>query len=163
MRSSASNEETKSVIVFTAFSIGLVVIDEKNLAGIIGEIIACNVTVKGMVMINTQSKNDQLLNLFAALQNELEKLGSWSEVPPAPDAFLSQLPFSYDTMSLPEWIQFIFLPKMNELIERGGVLPQRCGIEPMAQEFFKDRSMEAVELLRILSEIDRVLGGLAEN
>jgi len=114
-------------------------------------------------MTNTQSKCDQLFELFEALKNELLVLGSWSDVPPTPEAFLSQLPFSYDTMSLPEWIQFVFLPKMNALIEQGAALPQRCGITPMAQEFYKDRSMEIGELIGILSEIDRVLGSLAEN
>lgn len=101
--------------------------------------------------------------LLIELEQEMDRLGVWASHPPAPEAFLSQQPFAYDTMSLPEWMQFIFLPKMHELISNNHPLPSRCGISPMAEEFFKGRGVSIVRLLEILNAIDRCLGGLAEN
>ncbi|MFC3150197.1 YqcC family protein [Litoribrevibacter euphylliae] len=101
--------------------------------------------------------------LLVELEGEMTHLGVWADRPPAPDAFLSQQPFAYDTMSLPEWMQFIFLPKMHELIESESPLPSRCGIAPMAEEFFKTSTVDISRLLMILNAIDACLGGLAEN
>jgi uncharacterized protein YqcC (DUF446 family) len=115
-------------------------------------------------MINNDT--DQYLyigQLLRELEQAMKQLKVWSSRAPAPDAFLSQQPFAYDTMSLVEWVQFVFIPKMTELIETRQPLPVRCGISPMAEEYFKESSHDISHFMMVLQQLDRALGGLAEN
>lgn len=115
-------------------------------------------------MTNTSPQRyKRLKQLLLDLEEELKSINVWSETPPTPDAFLSQQPFSYDTMTIVEWMQYIFIPKMSDLVINESPLPTRCGITPMAEEYFKNRLSDVSNLLSLLNLIDRELGGLAEN
>lgn len=104
--------------------------------------------------------NESLVMLEVVMRN----LGVWADKSPPPDAFLSQQPFCYDTMSLPQWLQFIFLPKMNELIATELPLPTQCGISPMAEDYVKATSLvNGRDLIDCLYLIDEKLGGLNKN
>ncbi|BBM00322.1 YqcC family protein [Microbulbifer sp. GL-2] len=95
---------------------------------------------------------DQLLQL----EGELRRLELWQgEAPPA-EALASTEPFCVDTLTLPQWLQFIFLPRMQMMIEQEVPLPRECGIAPIAEEFFKGRG-GAAELVAILEAIDQRL------
>lgn len=93
---------------------------------------------------------EQLLQLEA----ELRRLQLWeSEVPPA-GALASQEPFCVDTLAFPQWLQFVFLPRMHLLVEGGQPLPRECGIAPIAEEYFRGGQYAAGPLLKLLAEID---------
>ena len=49
------------------------------------------------------------------LQITMKKLNLWQTMPPAAEAFLSEEPFSIDTMSAEEWLQWVFIPRMQAL------------------------------------------------
>ncbi|MEX2961369.1 YqcC family protein [Microbulbifer sp. TYP-18] len=95
---------------------------------------------------------DQLLRLEA----ELRRLKLWSLERPTAEALASTEPFCLDTLTLPQWLQFVFLPRMRQLVESGQPLPQRCGIAPVAEEFFEN-SGRFHALIEQLREIDRRL------
>ncbi|WP_226648471.1 YqcC family protein [Microbulbifer variabilis] len=95
---------------------------------------------------------DQLLQLEA----ELRRMALWQEEIPTAEALASTEPFCVDTLTLPQWLQFIFLPRMHQLIEGEMPLPRQCGIAPIAEEFFKDRG-GAEPLVVILKGIDERL------
>lgn len=92
---------------------------------------------------------DQLLQL----EVELRRLDLWQAEPPPAEALASREPFCVDTLSLPQWLQFVFLPRMSELVERGQPLPRQCGIAPIAEEYFKDTGA-AAPLVKLLGDID---------
>lgn len=93
---------------------------------------------------------DQLLQLEA----QLRRLDLWeAEVPPA-EALASTEPFCVDTLTLPQWLQFVFLPSMAGLIESGRPLPRECGIAPIAEEYFRSGDVGAEALTALLGEID---------
>lgn len=95
---------------------------------------------------------DQLLQLEA----EMRRLQLWESEAPSPEALASREPFCVDTLTLPQWLQFVFLPRMSQLIELEQPLPGRCGIAPLAEEFFKNSSgFEA--LVGLLADIDQRL------
>lgn len=91
---------------------------------------------------------DQLLSL----EMELRRLDLWRSEPPPPEALASTEPFCVDTLTLPEWLQFIFIPRMGQLIWAEQPLPHQCGIAPIAEEFFKETGGAGalVELLRAI-------------
>ncbi|MFA0791429.1 YqcC family protein [Microbulbifer echini] len=95
---------------------------------------------------------DQLLQLEA----ELRLMALWQEEMPPAEALASSEPFCVDTLTLPQWLQFIFLPRMRQLVEGEMPLPQRCGIAPIAEEYFKNRG-GAEPLVVILKGIDERL------
>ena len=74
-----------------------------------------------------------LIQALDALEAGLRQCGLWAEMPPAPSALDSRLPFCCDTMSLQEWLQWLLLPRLRALVEAQGVLPARSNIVPYAE------------------------------
>lgn len=97
--------------------------------------------------------------LLIDIEAELRRLGFWDAVAPSDEALASDQPFAVDTLSLPQWLQFIFLPTMYGLIEAREPLPERCGIVPMAEEYFRHQSTAATVLLETLATMDKLLSG----
>jgi uncharacterized protein YqcC (DUF446 family) len=71
----------------------------------------------------------------------------------------SQEPFCVDTLEFAEWLQWIFLPRMKQLIEAGDELPAVSGILPMAEIVYQERGFETRALLVALGEFDRLISG----
>ncbi|OOF58956.1 YqcC family protein [Rodentibacter myodis] len=72
------------------------------------------------------------------LQQTMQRLNLWQGVPPAAEAFLSQEPFSLDTMEPQEWLQWVFIPRMHALLESGAALPNQIAISPYIEEALKE-------------------------
>ncbi|MOA66978.1 hypothetical protein D3C78_1939410 [compost metagenome] len=60
-------------------------------------------------------------------------------------------------MSLEQWLQWIFLPRMKIIIELGQPLPNASGILVMAETVFTDRPEQSRELRRLLAEFDQLI------
>ena len=101
--------------------------------------------------------NTDIAELLIDIEAELRQLGLWDRQPPSPEALASDQPFSIDTLTLPQWLQFIFLPTIYRLLEEGQPLPQRCGIAPMAEEYFRGLGMASAALERALLQVDELL------
>lgn len=97
------------------------------------------------------------IELAAALMEieyQLRRLQLWSDVAPSETALASQQPFAIDTLAFEQWLQFIFLPRMRDLIESEAQLPASCAIAPMGEHIFGQEA--AYEpLLSALRELDR--------
>ena len=78
-------------------------------------------------------------------------------VPPPAQALESDQPFCVDTLTLPQWLQFVFLPTMRDLLDGDKPLPDRCGIAPMAEEFFRGSGLAIDSLVRSLESVDELL------
>lgn len=72
------------------------------------------------------------------LQQTMQSLNLWQTVPPAQEAFLSEEPFSLDTMAPEEWLQWVFIPRMHALLESGAPLPNQIAISPYIEEALKE-------------------------
>lgn len=95
------------------------------------------------------------------IERELRVQGWWAEQSPSAQALASREPFCVDSMAFEQWLQWIFLPRMKQILEAGGELPGVSGIQPMAEQVYSDRSEQAAELIRLLGEFDRLIGGAA--
>ncbi|WP_428239796.1 YqcC family protein [Gynuella sp.] len=98
-----------------------------------------------------------LTNLLAELENELKHLDYWRAFPPDPQAFMSEQPFCVDTMELHQWLQFVFIARLNALLEGNLPLPSASGVYPMAEQVFGENDRHE-RLLKIIDAIDGVLG-----
>lgn len=105
----------------------------------------------------------QVTLLLNQIERELKALTLWSATPPSPEAMQSMTPFCYDTMSLQEWLQFIFLPRMRALVEGQLPLPTQISITPIAEEAFKPIDSAKLALINRLGDLDELLSGQREQ
>lgn len=101
--------------------------------------------------------NIPLAELLIDIEAQLRQLGQWDKVAPEADALASEQPFCVDTLRLPQWLQFVFLPTVYGMLEEGRELPQGCGIAPMAEEYFRGTGLSTGELVAVLLRVDELL------
>lgn len=106
---------------------------------------------------------NQLLDELKKLELALYQAGLWSDVAPAPEQLLSNEPFCIDRLDFSEWLQWVFIPKLTQILEIGQFqgLPNRSNISEMAEEVYKQRATELRKILVILREIDKLLNGFS--
>lgn len=97
------------------------------------------------------------------IEAQLRQLGMWEKIPPSSKALASTEPFCVDTMTLPQWLQFVFVPTIYRMLEEEEALPERCGIAPMAEEFFRGTGLAIGELLSSLERMDELLTAASED
>ena len=101
----------------------------------------------------------EIAEVLIDIEAQLRQLGLWDRIPPSTEALASTQPFCVDTMTLPQWLQFVFLPTIYRMLEEEQTLPERCGIAPMAEEFFKGSGLATTELVDALEKVDILLSG----
>jgi len=96
---------------------------------------------------------DQLL----LIERELRAIGLWGEESPSLERLSSVEPFCVDTLSMEEWLQWIFLPRMKLIIESGAELPLASGIRAIAEEAYALKGARAAPLLEALGTFDQLI------
>ncbi len=95
---------------------------------------------------------DQIERLIEELETELRALGLWEGVSPSAGALASQQPFCVDTLSFPQWLQWVFTPRVREAIRGERAMPERSDIHALAEEIFAGQG--AVRLLALIKAFD---------
>jgi len=102
-----------------------------------------------------------LAGALLELERELRALELWSVQAPSSAALASREPFCVDTLTFELWLQWVFLPRMAQIIESDGVVPPGCHIQPMGEEAFAHLGRRGHGLLAVLGRIDRQAATLA--
>ncbi len=97
--------------------------------------------------------------LLIDIESEMRILGLWTQVSPTPEALATSQPFGVDTLTLSQWMQYILLPTLYQLLENNQELPSGCGVAPMAEEYFRGSEMATTALIDALHAIDIALSG----
>ena len=100
---------------------------------------------------------DQLSQLLKALETELHSQGRWDSEPPAASALESTQPFAFDTLSFDQWLQWILLPRLNELMLLQMPLPSSSAIAPMAEQAYAQGGTGGARIVLIIADIDLLL------
>ena len=98
-----------------------------------------------------------LSKLLLQLEGELRRLDYWQSYPPDPASLMSEQPFCVDTLELHQWLQFVFIARLNALIEGNFPLPGSCGVLPIAEQVYGE-DIRCQRLLKIIDDIDGELG-----
>lgn len=109
-----------------------------------------------MTMDQEQARS-ALADGVRAVEQALSELALRSSVSPSPEAFASVQPFCVDTMTFPEWIQFVFLPKIEGMLEGGEPMPSWCDVAPMAEEYFRQHELDGIPLIEALRHLDELV------
>ncbi|MEQ1975830.1 YqcC family protein [Xenorhabdus sp. SGI240] len=98
----------------------------------------------------------QILHKLQLIEATMKMVGVWQNYPPKPEAFDSTEPFSIDTMSAEEWLQWVLIPRMCALIEQDASLPTAFSIAPYFEEAFKEDAVRFLPLLEHLRALDNL-------
>jgi len=87
----------------------------------------------------------------------LQKHQLWQCESISADALNSSVPFCHDSMAFEQWLQFVFIEKMQHLITHDQPLPRNFAIAPMAQMTLINKS-GGNEIIEVLTQLDGLLG-----
>ncbi|MFC3031665.1 YqcC family protein [Pseudoalteromonas fenneropenaei] len=87
------------------------------------------------------------------LAEALLQAGLYAEQAPDAAAFASTAPFCCDTMSFPNWLQFVLLPKLGEMVKTRAALPHNLVLLPML-EMTVPASSQTARLYAAIAELD---------
>ncbi|WP_017430100.1 YqcC family protein [Vreelandella jeotgali] len=103
------------------------------------------------------------MSIYQELQQAVEDLeatlkaaGLWRVETPAPAAFASAQPFCVDTMSLPQWLRYVFIARLSSTIEEGGALPEKCEVAPAVSAFLQQEGARASDQLLVVQRVEHI-------
>jgi uncharacterized protein YqcC (DUF446 family) len=96
---------------------------------------------------------DVLLEVEAILRTS----GKWDPQRPPATALLSIEPFCIDTLRFEQWLQWIFLPRMKEILEQRRPLPAKSGIFVYAQDHLRKYDPPESNLLGLIKRFDDLI------
>jgi len=88
-----------------------------------------------------------------AIEAEMRRIGLWQEEAPDPERLRFTRAFAGDTMTFEQWLQFIFIARVREIVAARGEFPSRSQVAAQAVREF-DGFDEASGLISLLSEFD---------
>lgn len=103
------------------------------------------------------SQHIQVQQLLVQLQTAMQQDQLWLSEPPAADAFNSTEPFCIDTMSFVQWLQFVFIARMQALLDAQANLPTNASITPLAEEYFRINGIQAPQVMAALAQLEQCL------
>lgn len=96
----------------------------------------------------------QLADLILAIEAEMRRIGLWEQKRPAEKALASLAPFCHDTLAFEQWLQWVFLPKMKQVVESGEEFPASSDITPLAEYRLGQLSLTGDRLLALIRQFD---------
>ncbi|KGJ96246.1 YqcC-like domain containing protein [Colwellia psychrerythraea] len=102
---------------------------------------------------------EAIVTLLEELANELKSLDLWQTQIPTTTELASSAPFCCDTLTFEQWLQFIFIPKIMQMIKLRQPLPTKIGLSPMAEQVYKHLVDNTKPLLNVIHKIDQVMTG----
>ena len=97
--------------------------------------------------------------ILEKLELELKRLALWQERAPAAEALASTLPFCMDTLEFHQWLQFVLLVRLRQMLLLQMALPAQIALYPMATEVYKQSRAHHERLIACLADLDEVLTG----
>lgn len=62
----------------------------------------------------------------------------WEATPPSAEDLANEQPFCIGTLSATQWLQWVFIPRMNAILDANAPLPYNFAITPYLSEALKD-------------------------
>jgi uncharacterized protein YqcC (DUF446 family) len=106
---------------------------------------------------STSSPNpfSELIKITTEIEVEMKRIGYWQDEPLPDEAYDFQQAFAMDTMTFPEWLQFILIPRVHQILEQQGSFPTSSMVGVKAIREF-DGDENAAQLVSLLGKFDRL-------
>ena len=99
-------------------------------------------------------KHALVLEKILAIEAEMKRIGLWQEQPLSAEAYDFRQAFAMDTMAFSQWLQFVFVPRVKQIIAEKGSFPSGSMVAVQAVREFDSGPREASELLKMLFDFD---------
>jgi len=93
------------------------------------------------------------------IERELRELHAWQDQALPESAYDSEQAFFADTMSFYQWLQFVLLSRVREIVKERGRFPRESSVGAYAVREL-DGNDEAASLITALCEFDDFIEGL---
>lgn len=97
---------------------------------------------------------DETKQLLLNIEQELKRLGVWEGNPPPAESMMSEAPFCYDTLEIHQWLQWVFIPRIQALIDAQQPLPQECDIASYAEVIYEKADENTKRLIEHIRAFD---------
>ena len=104
----------------------------------------------------SQQRERALAHVVDELEAELRRMQLWEQEPPSDAQLESVKPFCFDTLALSQWLQWMLIPRVREIISGSGELPTQSAIHPLAEDCFEHLD-DAGRLLKLIARFDRLI------
>ena len=82
--------------------------------------------------------NTKLIQALEQLEAEMRRCELWQSEPPSAEAMSSTEPFSIDKLEAHEWLQWVFLPAMQQRLNAQQPIPRGFELSPYFEEVWKN-------------------------
>ncbi len=90
------------------------------------------------------------------IEAELKRLARWSQNPLPEEAYEDMGAFGSNTMSFENWLQFVLIPRLREIVEEKSDFPAGSHLAPYAIRYF-DGDYDADPLRELLYQLDQLI------
>jgi uncharacterized protein YqcC (DUF446 family) len=98
-------------------------------------------------------------DILLDMEAEMRRLGLWEVDAPSAQALASTMPFCHDTLELQQWLQWVFVPRVRDIIENELPLPAKSDIAPLAEYRFQEMERNTDKLINLIRDFDRLVSG----
>ncbi len=102
-----------------------------------------------------QDKNEKVCLSIQKIENELKRLQVWSASAIAEEKLVEMGAFGSKTMAFSEWLQFVLLPRVQQIIETREEFPAQSNVAAYAYREF-DGVADREILIQLLADFDRL-------
>ena len=109
---------------------------------------------------NTMERSyDAVPSKIAEIEAEMRRIGMWQADPLPVNSSVTSA-FGSDTMTFEQWLQFIFIPRVKEIVAAKGPLPSASQVAAQAHREWKmwDDRDNVDMLLKLLRDFDAMFG-----
>ncbi len=109
-------------------------------------------------MISPKTRYADAQRLAHELKQELKRLHRWDEKPLPAEKFENMAAFGSNNMTFEQWLQFVLIPRINEIVTEQGEFPDESMLASYAIRNF-DGDPEADAIHDILYKLDDLING----
>ena len=109
-----------------------------------------------MTLTAQEAARNEIAAQLIALEAGLRQLGLWSGDVRSPESLASDQPFAVDVLEMEQWLQYVFLPTLYNLLKQDAPMPEQCAVAPMAEETLAKKAIAYRGLIATLRDLDRL-------
>jgi uncharacterized protein YqcC (DUF446 family) len=98
----------------------------------------------------------EVAKIIALIEDEMKRIGYWRQEALPEEAYDFRQAFAMDTMAFPQWLQFILLPRVHQILAEHGEFPSESMVAAQAVREF-DGDDTAAQLLSLLGSFDDLI------
>ncbi len=91
---------------------------------------------------------------LTALRAELMAVDWWTNTSPSEAALNSQEPFCVDHLTFSQWLQWVYIPKMQRYMQEKKQIPSHSGLYSIAEEAWRGCEAYNKRLLALMQILD---------